>query len=649
MSKLPKWANPPGLRSLIRRHGLYLGTNTKDGSSVFLDPARLRTHVDINGPPGVGKTRLLLAMFQQLCRIPRATVVFVNPKGDAGRQARDWSIANGYGKRLIWFDPGDTSDGYVMGWNPLKPNGLAVATHAKAAREAILSSWGQSNFDDTPQLARFLFLALHVVREQHLTLVEALRLLLPGSPLRQALLPMIADPYVQESLAYLDSLRDSRQDELLASSVAKLEAFVMDPVIRHVVTQQEHSIDFGEVIASHRIFIANIELYKPLRAGDVRTLGRLLVNDLLAHVFNQPEGKRTPVFFICDEVHVAAATDDLCIAIELGRELLFSCITAHQSPSQLKLEGSPRLYDAVRDCVRTKIVFGGLSAETLEGDGVLKDLVIDTYNPKAVKDELTSLEVEPVNRWHLQVAETESATVGTARSRGTSNTETEGHSHQWSYQDGVAESEGESESSGAAVGVQALAGLGETLLPSGEIVASSNHMTGGGESTFRGSARSRSRTESRVTGATEVNSTATSRGVNESKSEQRSTGRGVTRTWVQVTDLLKRRVVSSRTFYSPEEFLTMKLQEIKELPDGHFIVKTPHHPAMIVRAPYVRTPRISARQRVQGLARVYGQPCYGTPLQIRAEEGQRETRLLQAAAPEIASSRGPKRRRKSES
>jgi hypothetical protein len=370
---------------------------------------------------------------------------------------------------------------------------------------------------------------------------------------------------------------------------------------------------------------------------------RLLVNDLLAHVFNQPEGERTPVYFLCDEVHMAAATNDLCVALELGREVAFHSILAHQYPLQLKEDGS-RLYEAVRDCVRTKIVFGGLSVETLEP--LSKEVVIDQFDPHTVKDELTTLEVEPVDKWTLQVAETETTTVGTASSRGTSNTETEGHSHQWSYQDGVSESEGESESSGTAVGVQALAGVGETVLPDGQIVASTNEMTGGGESTFTGSARSRSRTESHVTGAAEANSTTTSRGVNESTSEQRSTGRSVTRTWVPMTHHVKRRVVSSRTFYSLEEFLTMKLQEIKELPDAHFVLKAPHQPAFIVRAPYVRTPRIGARQRVQGLARVYGQACYGTPLQIRAEEGQRQTRLLQAAGSEIASSSGPKRRRK---
>jgi hypothetical protein len=363
-------------------------------------------------------------------------------------------------------------------------------------------------------------------------------------------------------------------------------------------------------------------------------MGRLLVNDLLAHVFNQSEGKRTPVYFLCDEVHVAAATDELCVALELGREVLFHAILAHQTPSQLKLEGSPRLYDAVRDCVRTKILFGGLSVETLEGEGLVKEYSIDRYDPWRVKDELTSLEVEPVDKWTLQVAETESVSTGTGRTHGTSATETEGHSHQWSYQDGVSETEGESESSGTATGVQALSGVGETVLPGGEIVASTNHMTGGGESTFSGSAKSRSRTESHVTGAGEGTSSSRARGVNESLSASETRSKSTTRTWVPMTHHLKRRVVSSRTFLSLEEFLAMNLQEIKELPDGHFLLKAPHHPAVVLRAPFVRTPRVGARQRTEALARMYRQACYSTPAQIEAEESQRHTRLLESANPQ---------------
>ena len=76
----------------------------------------------------------------------------------------------------------------------------------------------------------------------------------------------------------------------------------------------------------------------------------------------------------------------------------------------------------------------------------------------------------------------------------------------------------------------------------------------------------------------------------------------------------------------------MNLKEIKELPDGHFILKAPRQPAVILRAPFVRTPRIGARQRTEALARVYRKPYYSTPTQIEAEETQRHTRLLEAAS-----------------
>src|SRR6185295_7946234 len=199
MALSKNWVNPAGVEGLIRTKGLYLGTNVENGLGVLLNAKLLDTHIHIMGPPGVGKSRLLLWIFQLLCRIPNAAVFGLSPKGDLARQCRDWAVGHGQTKRLTWFDPGDEE--HVLGWNPLRPNGLQPATHAKAAREGLLAAWGQTQLDDTPQLARVLFLGLFVARELTLTIVEALRLLLPGSGLRQALLPRIQDPYVQEALA----------------------------------------------------------------------------------------------------------------------------------------------------------------------------------------------------------------------------------------------------------------------------------------------------------------------------------------------------------------------------------------------------------------------------------------------------------------
>ena len=136
------------------------------------------------GPPGEGKTRELLWLFECLCRIPRATVVLMNPKGGLARMARDYVLSHGLTKRLVWFDPGDPDT--AISYNPLWPNGLAVAAHAKAVRESIRSAWGQANLDQTPQLARLLYLSLGVCRALELTIADAVQLLRSGAARRAA-------------------------------------------------------------------------------------------------------------------------------------------------------------------------------------------------------------------------------------------------------------------------------------------------------------------------------------------------------------------------------------------------------------------------------------------------------------------------------
>src|SRR5258708_31668582 len=103
---------------LHTKRPLYIGKDTQTNEGVFLDRKWFETHLHLIGPPGSGKTRLLLWMFQELCRDPRATIVLINPKGALGRMARDWMIGHGHSKRLVWLDPGDSR---VPGSNPLHP------------------------------------------------------------------------------------------------------------------------------------------------------------------------------------------------------------------------------------------------------------------------------------------------------------------------------------------------------------------------------------------------------------------------------------------------------------------------------------------------------------------------------------------------
>jgi hypothetical protein len=122
----------------------------------------------------------------------------------------------------------------------------------------------------TPQLQRFLYLGLAVARELEATLLEALMVLRPGSAFRPQAIRVIRDPYLRESLAYLEHLKDARQDELVSSTLARLESFVMDPLIRRIITA-ERSLDFSEVIERRQLAIINMDVFGPHRPDDLNS------------------------------------------------------------------------------------------------------------------------------------------------------------------------------------------------------------------------------------------------------------------------------------------------------------------------------------------------------------------------------------------
>jgi hypothetical protein len=612
---------------------LFVGTANHTGQSVFLNPNILNTHVEMLGSTGTGKTRLLTWLFSQLARVPRAAVIAINPKGSWGEELRDLVIANGLAKRFIWFNPG--SDDHVLGWNPLQPNGLPVAIHAKATREAIRASWGQSDLDETPQLARFLYLALAVARELELTLVDAVTVLYAGSSLRRDVLSRLRDPFVRTSLERLDSYPVAMQEQLVASTVARLEAFVMDPTIRSILARRTNSLRVGDAIDQGRILVANIPIYAPLRADDVKLLCRLLVNDILSYTFSRPKEGRIPVYLLIDEWHLAA-TDDLAVGLEAGRELGLHGILSSQHQEQARTEGSDRLYHAVMNCCRTKIVFGGLSAEQL--DSITRELTIDQFDPKSVKDELHALEIEPVEA--VRVIRSYSTSRGTSRSRSRGHGEsqsdgiTRGGFRAYGKAHGRSETESQIESTAHVTGYQAVMGTGQVVMPDGQIVSTTSHEGGAASSsTVVGSATARgvstSASESVQYGRSVAQTKLTQESTNESDSDGETEGSGSAFSIVPWNACIKRQRVSSRTFWTEAEFLTEWLKRIKQLPQAYFVLKTPSNPAVVVRAPHVPTPAVGRIKRQEALARVYSQPFYAR----REEIAQEEQKLLLEAAP----------------
>ena len=70
------------------------------------------------------------------------------------------------------------------------------------------------------------------------------------------------------------------------------------------------------------------------------------------------------------------------------------------------------------------------------------------------------------------------------------------------------------------------------------------------------------------------------------------------------------RNVSSRTFVTKDEFLTRKLQAVKALPRGSFLIKTPTSQALLLNAPFVAVRKLSAAVLARAKAQIFSADFY---------------------------------------
>jgi hypothetical protein len=207
-------------------------------------------------------------------------------------------------------------------------------------------------------------------------------------------------------------------------------------------------------------------------------------------VFGRQQNKPDRVIVIADEAHTYA-NEDFCTAVELGRELNLCAILAHQHMGQLLAEGgSTRLLDAVKNCCKTRLVFGGNWKKDLEE--LTEDMMVDKYSPWALKDEITSLELEPVESMRKSYARGKAISRGRSWTRGETESESYGSGRQrnvtTTYGQSLSEGEGEGESQGETEGEN------EEETTGGSVQKGHNASQESGQSITHSRARSRGRT-----------------------------------------------------------------------------------------------------------------------------------------------------------
>lgn len=589
--------------SLLARKAIHLGVS-EDGKSLDLRPEHLKTHLLIQSPTQTGKTSLGRELIRRLTRL-RASLYVSDRKGDLYKGLEEDFAALRLDERVTLLDT--SRNDFLPGFNPLKRNGLRIADHAAWVCGAIRSAWGDETFERTPQMMRALYNTKALAIETGATMIDALEILrLDATEFRKHLLSKCANRFTRREWESFEVLPMTRKIDATAPAFARLKPFCENPTVRRIVAS-ENTIDLGAIFRNGHFLLSHIPEFQPLDPEVARLLETLLNRSVLAAAFQNLN--RPPLYYIIDEAEDVMEHDPQLIETILnkGASLGIHLILIFHSFGQVQ-KSSPSLLASVLTNCRTKIIGGRLSDPDLQI--LAPELFKTQWHSHIVRDELTALELDPIETTRQTVTEgtAESWSLGVNFGDSWSKSESESTTKSLTSSEG----KGFSESHAVTVGTSEIESEGTSQ-------SSSPYAKYHQDTKASGSGRTMSVSD----GTTLSQHFEKSTGTAETKGNQKGTGGsfGITPTFGRSTsksvatapfyEYKKRQRVSSRQFLTLEDFLTEYMNKMKRQKLGQFLIQTPMGEIQFFQAP--RPIPLRGRERLNDFRiEIWRQPRYRT-------------------------------------
>jgi hypothetical protein len=124
------------------------------------------------------------------------------------------------------------------------------------------------------------------------------------------------------------------RDELIASTMNKVDAYLTEPLIAKIVSQSTSTIDFRRIMDEGKILLVNLS---PQLEEASRLIGAVIIGRLLMAAFcrtDTPEGQRRPFLLYCDE-YQRFATADFATLLAEARKFKIGTTLSNQTLEQL--------------------------------------------------------------------------------------------------------------------------------------------------------------------------------------------------------------------------------------------------------------------------------------------------------------------------
>jgi len=233
-------------------NGLLLGNNEHAGETVEvrLSPEQRTRHCHIIGASGTGKSTLLFNLIRQDIENGEGVAV-LDPHGDLIDRILG-IIPESRINDVVLVDPSDSE--YSIGFNILSAHSdlekNLLASDLVSVFQRLSSSWGDQ-MNSVLQNAILAFLE----SDRRGTIADLRRFLIEPA-FRNDFLKSVKDSevvyYWQKSFPHLSG------NKSIGSILTRLDTFLAQKPIRHMVSQPENKLDFAHIMDSGKIFLAKL-------------------------------------------------------------------------------------------------------------------------------------------------------------------------------------------------------------------------------------------------------------------------------------------------------------------------------------------------------------------------------------------------------
>jgi hypothetical protein len=331
-------------------NGLLLGTNEHAGETVEvrLSPEQRVHHTHIIGASGTGKSTLLFNLIQQDIQNGEGVAV-LDPHGDLIDRILG-IIPPERINDVILVDPSDEQ--FSIGFNILSAHSdlekNLLASDLVALFQRLSTSWGDQ-MNSVLQNAILAFLE----SDRRGTIADLRRFLIE-TPFRNEFLKSVKDSevvyYWQKSFPHLSG------NKSIGSILTRLDTFLAQKAIRHMVSQPENRLDFAHIMDTGKIFLAKLP-EGILGRENSHLLGTLLVSKFQQIAMSrqaQQMGARRDYWIYIDEF-ANFITPSMAEILSGARKYRIGLTLAHHELHQL--QRSPDVASAVMTHPYTRIVF----------------------------------------------------------------------------------------------------------------------------------------------------------------------------------------------------------------------------------------------------------------------------------------------------